>query len=435
VSDSQPGFRQPSPGVPRETVFLSLKPLPRDSKGAYTPATKHISNKIDNIGRNNVCVATDTMVSICWYGVASNIRTSVLRNLCEAGHRHVLLKGTKPSPYQTAPAALPRRAEQFAVFNIHRDDFSDKVNWKFGEAVDIMCDDNWFVDEEVKLSNGYHWYTHGLPIWPLVNQTLTLKKKGWFSRNKVANWPNYGIATPFYLIPSEIYNSRDPGLAIQKLFAGDFVQSGLTPHVQDAFTNADGFKNKITELYQHLFLDQTGYARKDLSSEFETYPYWLQPLVKLSLQPMLESFIHAQGAPKRGQAGICPDELYVFFHQKPCASNSSCLLLNEFQLILKLVECPDTRLVVGYGADSGMVTEETVAVKTVGRAQSAPGSQSAPSPQTVPSAQSSPELEIIPDPRKLPKPQSKPSSSSGLRCSFAVIWCLLLFLGAAFRSY
>ncbi|KAK7072454.1 hypothetical protein SK128_015789, partial [Halocaridina rubra] len=37
-------------------------------KGSSTPATKYINNKIDNIGRNNVCVANDTMVSICWYG-------------------------------------------------------------------------------------------------------------------------------------------------------------------------------------------------------------------------------------------------------------------------------------------------------------------------------------------------------------------------------
>ncbi|KAK7079421.1 hypothetical protein SK128_023819, partial [Halocaridina rubra] len=41
--------------------------------GASTPATIHINNKIDNIGRNNVCVATDAMVSICWYGPVSGM--------------------------------------------------------------------------------------------------------------------------------------------------------------------------------------------------------------------------------------------------------------------------------------------------------------------------------------------------------------------------
>lgn len=313
-----------------------------------------------------------------FHGSATQIHQSVLRQLCEAGHRHVLLKGAKPSQYQNLPPTSPRRAEQFAVINIHRDDFSEKVIWKSGEAVDIMCNDNWFVDEEVKLSNGYHWYRHGLPLWPLLNQTLVQKKKGLLSRAKKIDWPNYAIATPFYLVPNEIYNSRDPNLSIQKLFAGDLVQSAL-PNGQDTFANSAGFKDRVTNLYQSLFLDQAGYARKDINEDFDIYTNWLHPLISSSLQPMLESFLRAQVAPKRGQAVICPDELYIFFHQKPCSSSNSCLLLNEFQLALKVVNCPDTSIVAGFGMHGEVITEEIVPVKTLRKSQSMPQSGKMPS--------------------------------------------------------
>ncbi|XP_066947457.1 uncharacterized protein [Macrobrachium rosenbergii] len=306
------------------------------------------------------------------HGAASQIRTSVLQQLCEAGHRHVLLKGASPSQYQTLPLTSPRRAEQFSVIYIHRDDFSDKVNWKSGDAPDIMCNDNWFIDEEVKLTNGYHWYTHGLPIWPMVNQTVVPKKQGLLSRKKKIDWPNYAIGTPFYLVPFEIYNSRDPNVAIQKRFQNDFAATALA-HEQNVLVNQAGFQGKVTDLYRTLFLDQAGYARKDINADFESYANWLQPLVQASLQPMLESFLQSQ-TPKKGQAAICPDELYVYFHKIPCTASSTCLVLNEFQLILKLASCPDTSVVVGYGTQSEIV-EEIIPTKTLRKSESAPSPQ------------------------------------------------------------
>ncbi|XP_068228491.1 uncharacterized protein [Palaemon carinicauda] len=303
------------------------------------------------------------------HGAPSQIRTSVLQQLCEAGHRHVLLKGAAPSQHQSFPLTSPRRAEQFGVIYIHRDDFSDKVNWKSGDAPDIMCNDNWFVDEEVKLTNGYHWYTHGLPLWPMVNQTVVPKKQGLLSRKKKIDWPNYAIGTPLYLVPFEIYNSRDPNLAIQKRFSNDFAATALA-HEQNVLVNQAGFQDKVTNLYRTLFLDQTGYARKDINTDFESYPNWFQPLVQAALQPMLESFVQSQ-TPKKGQAAICPDELYVFFHKLPCTASSTCLVLNEFQLILKLANCPDTSVVVGYGTQSEVV-EEIIPTKTLKKSESAP---------------------------------------------------------------
>ena len=256
---------------------------------------------------------------------------------------------------------------------IHRDDFNDKVALKSGEAIDIMCNDNWFIDEEVKLTNGYRWYTHGVPLWPMLNQTLVQKKSGLLSRKKKIEWPNYAIGTPFYLVPFEIYNSRDPNVAIQKRFAGDFAATALS-HEQNVLVNPAGFKDKVTNLYRALFLDQAGYARRDINSDFESYANWLQPLVQASLQPMLESFLQSQTL-KKGQSAICPDELYVFFHKIPCSASTSCLLLNEFQLVLKLASCPDTSVVVGYGMQSDIVVEEIVPTKTLKNSESTPNSR------------------------------------------------------------
>lgn len=67
---------------------------------------------------------------------------------------------------------------------------------------DVLADPDWMVNELETLSNtGYHWYTLGLPLWPLPHQELpntTPSKPRLLGRKKPVDWPNYGLATPIY---------------------------------------------------------------------------------------------------------------------------------------------------------------------------------------------------------------------------------------------
>ena len=123
---------------------------------------------------------------------------------------------------------------QFAVIHLHRDAFSAMVRWEAGDAMNVMDDSYWHVDEEAAIPAGqgnsdtvvgitdYYWYRHSIPIWPLPNQTLQKPTRrfsfrlGRFVRRP--EWPNYALATPLYLVPYERSNFRDPIISMNKVF-------------------------------------------------------------------------------------------------------------------------------------------------------------------------------------------------------------------------
>lgn len=275
-------------------------------------------------------------------GASNRIHLAVLQQLCEQGWRHVRAKQEgRGSTSQHAPI---KRAEQFAVANLHRDSFSDEVSWTKGDAKDVVCALDWYVDDEVELINGYRWYRHGLPMWPLLNQTIGRKCRP-FSCKK-PDWPNYAFATPLYLVPHEIKNFRDPMIAIQKLFSSDLVPSQKENRPVDAFVKPDKFQTDVTQL--------VAVHGNEINEDPDDYKNWLLPLVKRSFRFMIESFKARQNnrGPKKTQMSKCPDTLYIFFLQDPCGSTSSCLLLNEVQLALRTASCSATTLIVGHSVPS-----------------------------------------------------------------------------------
>ncbi|KAG7172641.1 hypothetical protein Hamer_G006855 [Homarus americanus] len=287
-----------------------------------------VQGVLSQSGGGGVCHVTQEPVSgMCssvkmLFGAPSKVHLSVLEELCHKGQQH--------------------RAEQFVVMNLHRDSFSDKVTWSSGDARDVICEKSWFVDEEVALANSYSWYRHGLPIWPLLNQTLAPKISR-FSRQKKLDWPNYAIATPLYIVPYENLNLRDPKIAINKLFTGDTVHQQDKLKLQNEFVQSVNFQKDILEFYED--------RNADIIQDAKDYMNWLLPLMNKSLRSMIESFKERQKkrAPKHSEVSFCPDELYVFFLEKPCSSVSSCHLLNHLQLILRTVGCSAiTDVVVGF---------------------------------------------------------------------------------------
>lgn len=296
----------------------------------------------------SVCqVPQTTSDSVCssvkvLLGGVSEVHQRVLQEMCKRGQQHVLLKAREP-PKDSSPFMEPvRRAEQFAVVILHRDNFSDRINWTSGDAENVICNSKWYVDEEMALLNHYSWYRHGLPLWPLLNQALAPKPR-LFSRKKKLDWPNYAIATPLYLVFREISNFRDPRIAIQKLFAGDLAGQQSELDRQSSFVQSDKFQKDVIDLYEA--------KESDITNDVAGYNNWLMPLITRSLPPMIESFKARQKrrGSKQSDISTCPDELYVYFLQKPCASSASCLLLNELMLILRTVDCSAvTDLVVGF---------------------------------------------------------------------------------------
>nr|XP_027233616.1 uncharacterized protein LOC113825042 [Penaeus vannamei] len=279
------------------------------------------------------------------HGTASDIRRSVLRELCLRVHQHVHLK--TPQRSASNPKQQPKRTEQAAALNLHRDSFSDQVRWEAGEASDVINTANWFVDAEVPLSNGYTWYEHGLPLWPLLDQALT-QKETVLAKKKKLNWPNYAIATPLYVAPLEASNSRDLAISVRKLFAGDTARP--QQQSQNTFANSNKFQSTVLDFIKDHFQDQFGYTRSDIGQTFGETERWIQPLVKQSLRPMLESFMKRQKtrAPKSSDIATCPDEVYLFFLQKPCPTASTCQVILDIQQELRVTNCVNTDVVVGY---------------------------------------------------------------------------------------
>lgn len=244
-----------------------------------------------------------------------------------------------------------QRTEQAAVLNLHRDSFSDQVRWEAGEASDVINSPSWYVDAEVPLSNGYTWYQHGLPLWPLLNQALT-QKETVLAKKKKLDWPSYAIATPLYVAPLEASNSRDLAISVRKLFAGDTARPQQQSANQNVFANSNKFQSTVLDFIKDHFQDQFGYTLSDIGQTFSETERWIQPLVKQSLRPMLESFMKRQKtrAPKSSEIATCPDEVYAFFLQKPCATASACQVILDIQQELRVTNCVNTDVVVGYTA-------------------------------------------------------------------------------------
>lgn len=255
------------------------------------------------------------------------VAETILKELCETGLRHVVQEQRRP-----------RGGEQFAIINLHRDASSERVRWQEGDAKSVVDDSDWRVDEEEALVPGkgrntatrktfysYHWYLHGLPMWPLLNQTL--KKNNFFFSLRKVKWPNYALATPLYLVPYERRNYRNETISINKMFQ----KMGNKKH--KAFKDTVRFKKYVTK-----------FCRKTCDS-IERNPdrlnNWLVPLIDHSLTHMMESL-------KNG--GRCPDQLYVFFLREPCR-HDSLLLKEKIDDLLRRERCLDiTRLVIGYSA-------------------------------------------------------------------------------------
>lgn len=255
------------------------------------------------------------------------VAEKILKELCETGLHHVVQAQRRP-----------RGGEQFAIVNLHRDAFSEKVNWQEGDAKSVVDDSDWRVDEEEALVAGkgrnaatpktfYHWYLHGLPMWPLLNQTLK-KTKNFFPSLSTVKWPNYALATPLYLVPYERRNRRNEIISINKMF------QKMESKKHKAFKDTVRFKKYVTE-FCHKACDS-------IERDPDRLDNWLVPLIDHSLTHMMASF--------KNQQSKCPDQLYVFFLLEPCR-HDSLLLKEKIDDLLHGERCLDiTRLVIGYSA-------------------------------------------------------------------------------------
>ncbi|XP_063865090.1 uncharacterized protein LOC135103067 [Scylla paramamosain] len=278
--------------------------------------------------------------------VVEKVLKKVLKELCETGQRHVVQE-----------QRLSRGGEQFAVLNLHRDAFRATVYWQGGDAKNVVDDSDWRVDEEVALAPGkeeddakakifYHWYRHGLPMWPLLNQAL--KKTNFFRRLfkklnfrgrlfRTPKWPNYALATPLYLVPYERNNYREEIISMNKMFHKKENQKNFKDSVH--------FKKYVNE-----------FCRKtcdNIQTDPDRLSNWLVPLIDHSFTHMMASFKEQQRAraPKNSKLSRCPDQLYVFLLHKPCQRDLQ-LLNKKFDDLLSSESCLNiTRLVVGYSAE------------------------------------------------------------------------------------
>ena len=238
--------------------------------------------------------------------------------------------------------------EQFAILNLHRDAFSARVRWQEGDAKNVVDDSDWRVDEEEALVSGngddddataktfYHWYHHGLPMWPLLNQTI--KKPSFFRFRKKPMWPNYALATPLYLVPYERNNYRNEIISINRMF------HEMENKKEKAFKDTARFKTYVNEFCRK--------ACDIIENEADRLSNWLLPLVDNSFTHMMASFkkLQRRRAPKKTELSRCPDLLYVFLLREPCR-HDSLLLKENIDSLLHHVNCLTiTKLMVGYSA-------------------------------------------------------------------------------------
>ncbi|KAG7172642.1 uncharacterized protein LOC121861431 isoform X2 [Homarus americanus] len=258
----------------------------------------------------------------------TQVQCNVLRELCLKGRQHLL----KKDDY-----------DHFAVMNLHRDACSDQVSWSSGDARDVFRDRNWFVDDKVALTNGYSWYRHGLPIWPLPNQTFG-SKRSWRKAFRKSVWPNYAIAAPLSVVTDRYAGLYidDLRLAIRKFFKGDIDTKGVNKADLDKFSRSSTFMEYVENFCKRMFTSQDGSVPADVT--VNTYKQWLQPVMKESLHSMIKSYKSKQK--RRGSS--CPQVVYVFLQQEP-RYGFLCHLAQDLQVTLKGVKCADTtRLVVGF---------------------------------------------------------------------------------------
>lgn len=265
---------------------------------------------------------------------SSAIQEKVLQEMCEKMFDHVLLSGSSGGESDSKA----RRATQAALLVLHSDSSNSSVAWDSGAERNVIKKKGWYVDEEVSLTNGYRWYSHGLPMWPFLGR----KKKFWGFLRREPRWPNYALATPLYLAPAEQSEGRDPRISVGKFLMKD-LERPRSDGV-DSFSSTTVPKDIRKFVLGHFFGQAPGRFsaapwRENADKDFEEYEHWFQPLVERGLQRMIKSF-------GKQHKSKCPDETYVFFFRQPCGSLESCQVTKDIKD--KLDKCPRTELVVGF---------------------------------------------------------------------------------------
>ncbi|XP_068216528.1 uncharacterized protein [Palaemon carinicauda] len=241
----------------------------------------------------------------------STVRESVLRHLCQVGVSHVDLDGIR---------------KQFAIFNLHRDGFESAPRWYSGDAPDVVNNKYWAVNDVEQLDTSkHHWYTHGLPMWPLPYQDLanaSTPKILSIPKKKPIDWPNYGMATPIYYAAKAW---RNQAWSLEEFFQQMKKKSPFKSH-KDYHKLAKSLVETID------------------SQQVENYSEW--PFFKYSLKSMAQSMV-------RRNKGLCPDELYIYFRMTPChpkeAQHLSCTQAAlAARTILTEINCRATDVIVGY---------------------------------------------------------------------------------------
>ncbi|XP_068236050.1 uncharacterized protein [Palaemon carinicauda] len=255
-------------------------------------------------------------------GTPNDQEKAILEELCRAGISHNK-KG-------------PNFQGQLAVINIHTNALSDEVKWLGGQCQNVVCQGDWFLDETVPLRPGwkgtgqgaYHWYLNGLPLWPLLNQVLSHRRRR-FLRIMFPcklDWPNYALAMPAYQIQNECQQMRDPKIAVMKLFKQEL--SGAE------FSKALKFE-RFVGTFMETFKDPSGSFCGEKIKNLEDYDKWLKHLVRSSLRKMLKS--HAKN---------CQAKLYIFLLIKP-RDNFISELMSDLDVILEEIKC-QVPIIVGF---------------------------------------------------------------------------------------
>lgn len=267
--------------------------------------------KTPSLGRSNTIDPVDMCREIKFVDASrrSATRESVLRDLCEAGVTHV---------------ELDDKMKQFAIFNLHRDNFEDAAKWHSGDAKNVIDDPYWTINDVEQLKDTkYHWYTHGLPMWPLPHQAISnTTAKSILPKKKPADWPNYGMATPVYFAAKAWRN--------QAWSAEEFFQQQPK---NSPFKSHKDFHKLAKEVVE-----------KVNGQQVESYSDW--PFLRYSLLPMVKSMMLRN-------KGLCPDELYVYTRVTPChpteARQLTCVQAAlEARNILTQAGCRATDVIVGY---------------------------------------------------------------------------------------
>ncbi|KAK8744277.1 hypothetical protein OTU49_000715 [Cherax quadricarinatus] len=221
---------------------------------------------------------------------------------------------------------LNNKLKQFAVFLIQRDGFDNQARWYSGEAQDVLADPYWVVNEvEALATTKYHWYSHGLPMWPLPHQALTntTASKLPSLKKKVVDWPNYGLATPVYFASNAW---RNQAWSLEEFFQQKNKKTS-------PFKSHKDFHNLAKELVANID-----------GQKVESYSEW--PFLKYSLVPMVKSMVTRN-------KGLCPDELYIYLRVTPCYPGEGAHLTCaqaalHARTLLTLAACRTTDVIVGY---------------------------------------------------------------------------------------